>query len=87
MIHFIFHRLTDMSKKYPYQNPDAEEASGLTKKMQERMKIMKRNVLNEEEGQIKVSDIEKFIIGDLLDIRDGNISLLSNSPVNSPMRW
>ena len=76
-----------MSKKYPYQNPDAEEASGLTKKMRERMKIMKRNVLNEEEGQIKVSDIEKFIIGDLLDIRDGNISLLSNSPVNSPMRW
>ena len=70
-----------MSMKYPYQNPDAEEASGLTKKMRGRMEIMKRNLL------MKVSDIENFIIGDLLDIRDGNISLLSNLPGDSPMCW
>ena len=69
-----------MSKKYPYQNPDAEEASGLTKKMRERMEIMKRNIWH----QIEVSDIENFIIGDLLD---GNISLLSNLPGNSAMHW
>ena len=67
-----------MSMKYPYQNPDAEEASGLTKKMRGRMEIMKRNLL------MKVSDIENFIIGDLLD---GNISLLSNLPGNSAMHW
>ena len=76
-----------MSMKYPYQNPDAEDGSGLTKKMRERMEIMKRNILNEEEGLMRVYKIEEFIIGDLLDIRDGNISLLSNLPGDSPMRW
>ena len=55
-----------MSMKYPYQNPDAEEASGLTKKMQERMKIIMGNTIH-------VSEIKKFIIGDLLDIENGNI--------------
>ena len=44
-----------MSIKYPYQNPDAEEAGGLTKKMQERMKIVARD-------RITYYDIEKFII-------------------------
>ena len=82
MRYFIFRRLTGMSKKYPYQNPDAEEASGLTKKMRERM-----NVLNNEEGLMKVFDIEKFIIGALLYIRDGNISSMSYLPGNSSIHW
>ena len=69
-----------MSMKYPYQNPEAEEASGLTKKMQERMKIIGR-------GRITVDDIEKFIIGDLLHIENGNIFLLSKPQTNSPLRW
>ena len=80
MRYFIFHRLTDMSKKYPYQNPDAEEASGLTKKMQERMKII-------VEDSIYVYEIERFIIGDLLDIENGNISLISQPQTNSPLCW
>ena len=65
-----------MSKKYPYQNPVVEEASGLTKKMQEQMKIMERD-------EIRVSEIEKFIIGDLFKIDDENISLLSKPQRNS----
>ena len=68
-----------MSMKYPYQNPDAEEASGLTKKMQERMKIIRGD-------KIYVDDIEKFIIGDLLYIENGNISLMSKPQTNSPLR-
>ena len=65
-----------MSKKYPYQNPVVEEASGLTKKMQEQMKIMERD-------EIRVSEIEKFIIGDLFKIDDENVSLLSKPQRNS----
>ena len=80
MRYSIFHRLTDMSKKYPYQNPDAEEASGLTKKMQEKMKIIRRN-------EISVNDMEEFMIGDLFHIENGNIFLLSKPQTNSPLRW
>ena len=69
-----------MSMKYPYQNPDAEEASGLTKKMQERMKFIERD-------WIHVSNIAKFIIGDILDVENGNISQVSKPKINSQVCW
>ena len=58
-----------MCQRYPYQNSDAEEAHGANKKMKEKMKII--------EEEIRVPEIEKFIIGDLFNIEENGIITLN----------
>ena len=73
----IFHRLLKINIKYPYQNPNAEEASGLNKTMKDEMKI--------EMGRFFAPNIEKFIIGQILENENGKVSLLPQPHTNCPL--
>ena len=66
-----------MNLAYPHQNTEAEGACGLNKKMENGMKIKKTDVF--------VSDIEKFIIGDIFKTENGNIFLLPPPQTNCPL--
>ena len=57
-----------MHIRYPYQNSDAEEDRGINKEMKKRMNIAYGSGLN-------VSQIEKFIVGDLFKIENNNVSM------------
>ena len=66
-----------MNLTYPHQNTEAEGACGLNKKMEDEMKIKK--------NWVYVHDIEKFIIGNIFKIENGNISILPPPPTNCPL--
>ena len=66
-----------MNMKFPHQNAKAEGAYGLNKKMEDAMK----------NSVVTVSCIEKFIIGDIVKVENGKLSLLPAPAMNCPMCW
>ena len=76
----ILYRLIDMHIRYPYQNSDAEEDRGINKEMKERMKTQR-------DFGISVSDIEKFLVGDIFKIEDKNVSMHPGPPTNCLLCW
>ena len=67
-----------MNMKYPYQNQDAEDSKGLNKKMNRELKKQER--LEDSKRYIEVSDIKKFMVGDIFEEQEnGRFSLLKSS--------
>ena len=68
-----------MNLKYPYQNPGAEDSRGLNKKMCEE--------LHDTHGTfISMSEMKKFMVGDVFKCDNGKVSMLkSRSSTNCPL--
>ena len=68
-----------MNMKFPNQNAKAEGATGLNKKMEDKMKI------KDSVNTVNVFKFEKFIIGHIFKTENGKLSLLPAPTSNCPL--